>query len=67
MIACVGVAKDRNGQGIGTALVVRASEILRDAGTRVCVIDWVERVAFYERAGYSPWRRYRMAHRPPPA
>ena len=31
VIGCVGVAPHRQGEGIGTALVVRASEVLRDA------------------------------------
>lgn len=62
-IGCVGVAPDRNGQGIGTAMVARASELLRDAGTRTCLIDWVVRDAFYGRVGYQPWRHYRMFSR----
>jgi ribosomal protein S18 acetylase RimI-like enzyme len=37
-IGCVGVAPPRQGHGIGTALVVRASEILRQADTRNCHI-----------------------------
>ena len=41
-IGCVGVAPPRQGQGIGTALVVRASEI-PDAGTRNCHIGWTTR------------------------
>lgn len=48
------------GHGIGTALVVRASQILRDAGTRACHIGWTTRESFYRRAGYQPWRRYAM-------
>lgn len=46
IIGCVGVAPPRQGQGIGTALVVRASEILRDAGTRNCHIGWTVRETF---------------------
>ncbi len=59
-IGCVGVAPPRQGQGIGTALVARASEILRQAGTRNCHIGWTTRESFYRRAGYQPWRRYAM-------
>jgi len=62
-IGCVGVAPHRQGQGIGTAMVARASEILRDAGTRTCHIGWTVRESFYARAGYRPWRRYRMFRR----
>lgn len=63
-IGCVGVAPPRQGHGIGTALVVRASEILRQAGTRNCHIGWTTRESFYRRAGYQPWRRYAMFSTP---
>ena len=65
VIGCVGVAPHRQGEGIGTALVVRASEVLRDAGTRNCHIGWTVRESFYRRAGYQPWRRYAMFSSPP--
>jgi predicted N-acetyltransferase YhbS len=48
------------GHGIGTALVACASEILRDRGAGTCHIGWTVRESFYIRAGYRPWRRYRM-------
>ncbi len=63
-IGCVGVAPWGQGRGIGTALVARASEILRDAGTRTCHIGWTTRESFYRRAGYQPWRRYAMFSSP---
>jgi len=59
-ISCVGVAPHLQGQGIGTALVVRASEILRDRGAGTCHIGWTVRESFYASAGYRPWRRYRI-------
>jgi GNAT superfamily N-acetyltransferase len=59
-IGCVGVAPHMQGRGIGTALVARASEILRDRGAGTCHISWTVRESFYTRAGYRPWRRYRM-------
>jgi GNAT superfamily N-acetyltransferase len=62
-IACVGVAEAAQGRGVGSALVARASELLRDAGARVCLIDWVVRTDFYRRVGYEPWREYLMATR----
>jgi GNAT superfamily N-acetyltransferase len=62
-IACVGVAESAQGRGVGSALVARASELLRDAGARVCLIDWVVRTDFYRRVGYEPWREYLMATR----
>jgi beta-N-acetylhexosaminidase len=63
-IGCVGVAAPRQGEGIGTAMVARASEILRDAGTRNCHIGWTTRESFYRHAGYQPWRRYAMFSSP---
>ncbi len=63
-IGCVGVAAPRQHEGIGTALVARASEFLREAGTRNCHIGWTTRESFYRHAGYQPWRRYAMFSSP---
>jgi GNAT superfamily N-acetyltransferase len=63
-IGCVGVAAAARGAGVGSAMVARASELLRDAGTGTCHIGWTERERFYTRVGYTPWRRYRKARRP---
>ena len=63
-IGCVGVAAPARGAGVGSAMVARASELLRDAGTRACHIGWTRRERFYSRLGYTPWRRYHMARRP---
>jgi ribosomal protein S18 acetylase RimI-like enzyme len=63
-IGCVGVAPSLHGRGIGTALVVRASQILSQAGVRACHIGWTNRESFYRRAGYQPWRRYVMYSSP---
>jgi beta-N-acetylhexosaminidase len=62
-IGCVGVADHAQGRGVGSAMVARASELLRDAGTRACHIGWTQRERFYARLGYAPWRRYRMSRR----
>ncbi len=62
-IACVGVAPRLHGLGIGTALVVHASQLLSQAGTRACHIGWTTRASFYGRCGYQPWRRYAMLSR----
>jgi beta-N-acetylhexosaminidase len=62
-IACVGVAPSAQGRGVGSAMVARASELLRDAGAGLCLIDWVVRMDFYRRVGYEPWREYLMASR----
>jgi beta-N-acetylhexosaminidase len=65
-IGCVGVAPPAQGAGVGSAMVTRASELLRDAGTRACHIGWTRREQFYRRLGYAPWRRYHMARREVP-
>ncbi|HEY6707085.1 MAG TPA: GNAT family N-acetyltransferase [Actinomycetota bacterium] len=65
-IGCVGVAAPARGAGVGSAMVARASELLRDAGTRACHIGWTRRERFYTRLGYAPWRRYHMARRMAP-
>jgi hypothetical protein len=39
-IGCVGVAPPLHGRGIGTALVIGASQLLSQAGTRACHIGW---------------------------
>jgi predicted N-acetyltransferase YhbS len=62
-IGCVGVAASARGAGVGSGMVARASELLRDAGTGACHISWTGREWFYRRAGYLPWRRYHMARR----
>jgi len=59
-IGCVGVDPRLHGHGIGTALVVHASQLLSQAGTRACHIGWTTRASFYGRCGYQPWRRYAM-------
>jgi predicted N-acetyltransferase YhbS len=66
-IGCVGVATPAQGAGVGSAMVARASELLRDAGTGMCHISWTEREWFYRRVGYLPWRRYHIARRPIPS
>jgi beta-N-acetylhexosaminidase len=63
-IGCVGVADHAQGRGVGSAMVARASELLRDAGTHACQIGWTVRRDFYARLGYAPWRRYLMSRRP---
>jgi beta-N-acetylhexosaminidase len=59
-IGCVGVTPRLHGRGIGTALVVHASQLLSQAGTRACHVGWTTRESFYRRCGYQPWRRYAM-------
>jgi beta-N-acetylhexosaminidase len=59
-IGCVGVQEEFRNQGIGTALVARATSELARRGVRACHIGWVVGLSFYERLGYMPWRTYEM-------
>jgi beta-N-acetylhexosaminidase len=63
-IGCVGVRPDQEGRRIGTALVAAATTLLATRGVHRCLIDWVVRVAFYTRLGYTPHRWYSMRSRP---
>jgi len=63
-IGCVGVAASMNGQGIGTALVAEATEIVKKAGAPIAYLAWTSRVTFYGRLGYTVWRDYREGSRP---
>lgn len=58
-IGCVGVAAASNQQGIGTALVAEATQIVRAAGAPVAFLAWTSRINFYSRLGYTVWREYR--------
>jgi GNAT superfamily N-acetyltransferase len=62
-IACVGVAPAQENRGVGSAMVARASQVLRQRHAGVCHIGWAVRVGFYSRIGYTPWRRYSMRAR----
>ena len=62
-IGCVGVAEALHGRGIGSAMMVRASDILKQRGVTSVHIGWVERVNFYGRLGYAPWQKFDMSWR----
>jgi beta-N-acetylhexosaminidase len=62
-IGCVGVAEALHGRGIGSAMMVRASKILKQRGVASVHISWVYRVNFYRRLGYAVWRQYDMSWR----
>ncbi len=63
-MGAVGVASAEQGRGIGIALVARASDILRERGTRTCYIDWVVITDFYAKLGYQKWRAFVMYEYP---
>lgn len=60
-MACVGVAQEERGRGIGIGLVAYANDTLRKRGVRLSYVDWVESTDFYGRTGYQKWRSYRLA------
>jgi beta-N-acetylhexosaminidase len=60
-MACVGVASEERGRGIGIGIVACANEVLRDRGVDKSYVDWAELVEFYRRTGYDTWRSYRLA------
>ncbi|KAI8641601.1 glycoside hydrolase superfamily [Parasitella parasitica] len=59
-MACVGVATEERGRGIGNGLVCYANQTLRERGVNVSYVDWVELIDFYSRTGYHKWRSYRL-------
>ncbi len=60
-IGAVGVAESRRNLGVGTALVARACQILRDRGVETAVLRWLYRVDFYRRIGFRVWKQYIMS------
>lgn len=60
-IGCVGTLSTCRSEGIGTALVAHASELLRQSGGTTCHIGWTVLLDFYGRLGYRPWRSYATA------
>ncbi|HEY1348494.1 MAG TPA: GNAT family N-acetyltransferase [Ktedonobacteraceae bacterium] len=57
-LGAVGVSPAAQRQGIGLALVARASELLKARGVRNGYIDWVQLTDFYAQVGYSTWRAF---------
>lgn len=60
-MACVGVAEEYRGKGIGLGIVAHANKLLKERGVIKSYVDWVELVDFYRRTGYQTWRSYRLA------
>ena len=60
-MACVGVASEERGRGIGIGIVAYANKVLRERGVHKSYVDWVELVDFYSRTGYQTWRSYKLA------
>lgn len=60
-MACVGVATEARGRGIGIGIVAYANKLLSERGVKKSYVDWVELIDFYSRTGYQRWRNYRLA------
>nr|AGC24356.1 N-acetyl-beta-D glucosaminidase [Rhizomucor miehei]4ZM6_A Chain A, N-acetyl-beta-D glucosaminidase [Rhizomucor miehei CAU432]4ZM6_B Chain B, N-acetyl-beta-D glucosaminidase [Rhizomucor miehei CAU432] len=61
-MACVGVAQEERGRGIGIGIVAHANWLLKQRGVTKSYVDWVELLDFYSRVGYKTWRSYRLGH-----
>jgi len=57
-LGSVGVSAGSRGRGYGIALLDAALRRLHNNGVNGCVIDWVRRADFYEKFGFSVYRRY---------
>ena len=62
-LGAVGVAETERGRGVGTALVARATEILKHRGVRTSYVGWTSQVGLYGDLGYTKWRQYDMSAR----
>lgn len=60
-MACVGVALEERGRGIGISIVAYANKMLSERGVKKSYVDWVELIDFYHRTGYQTWRSYKIA------
>jgi len=62
-IGAVGVDPRVRMKGVGTGLMARAAELLRDEGASNCHVGWTSLLSFYGRLGFEPWREYAMSRR----
>ncbi|CAO3641920.1 unnamed protein product [Cunninghamella blakesleeana] len=60
-MACVGVASQDRGRGIGLGIVDYANQVLKSRGVIKSYVDWVVLLDFYSIVGYSSWRTYNEA------
>ncbi|CAO3597027.1 unnamed protein product [Absidia cylindrospora] len=58
-MACVGVATEERGRGIGLGIVAYANQVLHNRGVVKSYVDWVELLDFYAILDYTTWRSYR--------
>lgn len=55
----IGLARDLQGRGYGSALLASALMELKSKGVERCLIDWSTLDAFYGKHGFNPTRHYR--------
>lgn len=62
-LGCVGIARKAHRQGLGSAMVAYANDILKARGVGNCFISWTFRPNFYRQVGYKLWKSYHMSGR----
>ena len=60
------VAKQLNGQGVGSAAIVRCCDILAERGFDRVIAEWVASVPLYKRLGFEVWKHREIAGEGPP-
>lgn len=56
-LGCLVVESHMNGQGIGSAAIVRCCERLAARGFRRVIAEWVASVPLYQRLGFVVWKQ----------
>lgn len=57
-IGPVGVKAAYRGQGLGREIVLQALNYLHHRGAQEVVVDWTAIGPFYEKCGFTSWRKY---------
>lgn len=59
----LGVSKEARGQGIGLAMSVKATSILKDRGFTHSFLGWTYLIDWYGKIGYKVWRTYSVGQK----
>jgi ribosomal protein S18 acetylase RimI-like enzyme len=59
----IGIAKEHRKRGLGLALLAVAVDDLKRRGVTQMAIDWTNLIDFYEKLGFSVWKRYLQAEK----
>ena len=57
-LGAIGISADARGKGYGAAVLDAGLRRLHNNGVNGCVIDWTDKVAFYAKFGFAPYREY---------